>query len=111
MKRVHWLENLLISLILGFIITSCNQNLPEINTGDKGVNQAVENIEIKNSVDTNAILNRISLKEYLLREQYGKVTSSEQIRQLKDSINYDSIIESRSFSVFDKPNSVKNLNK
>ncbi len=79
-----------------------------INDGNLSNNDVLDNQNKKiskgNSIDTNEIINLISMYEYIKREQYREIYSKEKIQQLKNSINYDSIMLNQELPVFENPN-------
>lgn len=81
------------SLLFLFLtkISSCSEGVDSKNITQKKqklVNQGL-------SVDTNQILNLINLNEFLIREQSNGIIRDsvlQKLAELKDSINYDSIV-------------------
>lgn len=81
------------------LIFGCSQNdnpKEQVENYDKDIDLSTQNI------DTNEIINLISLYEHIKREQNREIYSSEKLRQLKDSINFDSIMNNRDLPVFKK---------
>lgn len=81
------------------VIFGCSQNdnpKEQVENYDKDIDLSTQNI------DTNEIINLISLYEHIKREQNREIYSSEKLRQLKDSINFDSIMNNRDLPVFKK---------
>lgn len=57
--------------------------------------------KIRQASDTNEIISLIVLYEYVKREQNREIYSTKKLEQLKESINYDSILINRDLTVFD----------
>ena len=87
------------------LLSNCQNNrLSENIVEDTENGKSLERNEKlkKYLVDTNDIENMITLHEYLKREHQDGLYSEERLQQLKDSINYDSILKNRELPVFEK---------
>jgi hypothetical protein len=85
--KIGRIQKVFLSILVILILLSCEDNKPS-----KPV--VVRNDELNiNDLKLDSIVAMIDLHEYLKRENYGgEVYSEEHLKQLKDSINYDSIV-------------------
>lgn len=88
----------LLIVLTFFFIVSCNQTTPPSNSGSTTTNDKTEG----SLIDTSAIESMISLHEFLEREQSREIYSEDELKQLKDGINYDSIQKNRNLPLFEK---------
>ena len=84
------------------VLFGCGQDdnpVAQMDSHDKDVELNIKNI------DTNEIINLISFYQYIKREQERNrgIYTSEKLQLLKDSINYDSIMNNRDLPIFEKP--------
>ena len=86
------------------VVVRCSESdkpKSKIQTDNKIIPMIHRKASNQRYIDTNQILNLISYYEYLNREQSTKIYI-EELQQLKDSINYDSIKSNQVLPVFEK---------
>lgn len=88
------------------LLLSCGHDdnaFSDVDNKNKNEKSSDENSELyKKSIDTNGIIDLITLYEFIKREQNREAYSLEKLHQLKDSINYDSIMLNRDLPTFEK---------